>query len=208
MHAQIYYYILRWDDGYAPCPQDGMLTLAICKPAIRKNAKKADWIIGISPKNDGHKLCYVAKVTRNIPGESYYMQDRFRRRGDCIYDFDGRKFTLRPDREVHHGADKKRDVGRSPYYDKAHVLVSSRRSFWYYGKKARNISARKYPALRQRLTRLQQGHRVNHSPPVHEELLALIKERTTGHPGVYGKPRNPPNQTAHDSKCSKHHGVC
>ena len=123
-----------------------MLTLAICKPAIRKNAKKADWIIGISPKNDGHKLCYVAKVTRNIPGESSYIHKTGSVGEEIAFTILTEENSLcGRTHEVHHGADKKRDVGRSPYYDKAHVLVSSRRSFWYYGKKSKEHLGQKVP---------------------------------------------------------------
>jgi Nucleotide modification associated domain 2 len=43
----IYAYKMTDDNGGAPCVQDGFLTLAICKPEIRKIAKEDDIIIGI-----------------------------------------------------------------------------------------------------------------------------------------------------------------
>ncbi len=206
--VRIYYYILAVDDGFAPCVDNGILSLAICKPAIRRTADQGDWIIGISPKEDEHKLVYAANVTRTIPGQKYYTQETFRQRGDRIYSFDGTRFTLRKRRKVHKEADRKRDVGKFPTYQNAVVLKSSRRSFWYYGDEARKIAPAKYPALNRRLNYLQQGHRVQHSPKVHKELLAIIKWLSRQKPGVYGKPRDPPSEVSHDSTCSKHHGTC
>lgn len=158
--ARIYYYILAVDDGFAPCVENGVLTLAICKPAIRRTAIEGDWIIGISPKEDGHKLCYAAQVTSKIPGQRYYTQEMSNKRGDSIYSFDGTRFSLRKRRKVHNDEDRKRDVGKFPDYQNAFVLKSSRKSFWYYGNNARSISSTQYPALNHRLNRLQQGHRV------------------------------------------------
>jgi len=37
--ARIYFYKLTTDDGGAPCVQDGLLSLAICKPMIRGTAE-------------------------------------------------------------------------------------------------------------------------------------------------------------------------
>jgi hypothetical protein len=185
-----------------------VLTLAICKPVIRRTAIEGDWIIGISPKEDGHKLCYAAQVTCRIPGQRYYTKEMFRKRGDSIYSFDGTRFSLRKRRKVHNEEDEKRDLGKFPSYRNAFVLMSSRGSFWYYGNNARSISSTQYHALNHRLNRLQQGHRVRHSLGVHKELLTMIKWLRRRKPGVQGDPRNPPSEVSHDSRCSKHHGVC
>ena len=48
--SKIYSYVLRIDDGAAPNPFWGLCTLTICKPAIRRNAQIADWIIGTGSK--------------------------------------------------------------------------------------------------------------------------------------------------------------
>ena len=196
---RIYCYILAIDDGVAPCVDNGVLTLAICKPAIRRTAIEGDWIIGISPKEDGHKLCYGVQVTSVIPGQRYYMQEVFRKRGDSIYSFDGTRFNLRKHPKVHNEEEEKRDLGKFPNYRNAFVLMSSGKSFWYYGKKARSISPKQYPALNQKLNRLQQGHRVRHFVVVHKELLAMVKRIRRRKPGVDGDPRNPPSEVSHDS---------
>ena len=52
------------DDGEALCVKDGFLTLAICKPEVRKIAKLYDFLIGIGGRNLGlGRLIYVAKIT-------------------------------------------------------------------------------------------------------------------------------------------------
>jgi hypothetical protein len=204
---RIYYYILAVDNGFAPCVDEGALTLAICKPGIRLHAGKDDWIIGISPKKDGHRLCYVAKITRDpIPGQDYYTKEKFRKRGDRIYRFDGRKFSLRKRRRAHEEGDVEKDVGKFPAYQNAVVLMSSK--FWYYGDNARIISHEEYPALNRQLNRLTQGYRVNHPPAVHKELITLIRHVRRRKLGVHGNPRNPPRKESDHSKHTKRHELC
>jgi hypothetical protein len=43
MQQRVYFYKLVVDDGGAPCVQNGLLSLAICKPQIRKTASVAAW---------------------------------------------------------------------------------------------------------------------------------------------------------------------
>jgi len=206
--SDVYYYILRYDDGTAPCVDSGILTLAICKPAIRRSAEKRDWIIGVSPKAHGHKLSYAAHITARITGQKYYVARRFRGRGDCIYTFDRTRFQLRPRLFVHSEADKETDVGNYPGYKNAVILKSARGSFWYFGDKAREITREEYPALNHSLDRLKQGHRVYHSKKVRRELDEIIKALKRTKAGVRGHPRDPARRISHDAKCSKYHGVC
>jgi len=85
--AMIYAYKMTDDNGAAPCPQGGFLTLAICKPEIRKNAKLGDTLIGVGGKNLGlGRLIYAAKITEIIgPGSAYYTNPAHLTREDCIY---------------------------------------------------------------------------------------------------------------------------
>jgi hypothetical protein len=201
--SQIYYYILRYDDGIAPCVDSGALTLAICKPMIRRTAKEGDWVMGISPKAHGHKLCYAAQVTEKINGQEYYVARRFRKRGDRIYSFNGSRFQLR-NHSVHTEADRGTDLGRYPVYKNSVVLRSARGAFWYFGKKAIDIPRDQFPALNRRLDRLSQGHRVYHSNKVHRELKQIIGRLKREKRGVRGSPRDLPRQISHDAMCSKH----
>lgn len=45
---RIYFYKLVADNGGAPCVENGLLSLAICKPMIRKTAKEGDLILGFA----------------------------------------------------------------------------------------------------------------------------------------------------------------
>jgi hypothetical protein len=42
--TRLFSYTIPVDDGAAPNPFRGMCTLAICKPTIRRVAKKGDWV--------------------------------------------------------------------------------------------------------------------------------------------------------------------
>jgi len=59
---KIYVYKLTADNGGAPCVQDNLLSLAICKPMIRKKAKEGALIFGFGAKNYSERLIYNAHV--------------------------------------------------------------------------------------------------------------------------------------------------
>lgn len=54
--------------------------------AIRRVAKKGDWIIGFTPKSLGWKVAYVAFVDDKIDGRNYYSRPGPRRL-DQIYKY-------------------------------------------------------------------------------------------------------------------------
>ena len=83
----LYYYKMTWDSEFAPNPHHGVLTLANCKPVIRKCAKVGDWISGWTSTvmhdkngkihrfvNGEEKLIYLAKVTKKITYDEYWME--------------------------------------------------------------------------------------------------------------------------------------
>lgn len=72
-----YSYIVARDYGFAPNPFYGVLTLATCKPGIRKSAGVGDLIIGCSNKAHGNKLIYVAKVSEILTFDQYWNDSRF-----------------------------------------------------------------------------------------------------------------------------------
>ena len=51
-----YSYIVARDFGFAPNPFNAVLTLATCKPIVRKGAEVGDFVIGVTPKCLGNKL--------------------------------------------------------------------------------------------------------------------------------------------------------
>lgn len=75
--TRFYVNILRSDTGYAPNPFHSICTLACCRPAIRRKARKGDWVIGITPKHLGNQLAYAMHVDEAITFEQYFREGRF-----------------------------------------------------------------------------------------------------------------------------------
>ena len=88
-NCNIYSYILREDWGGAPCIENGLLSLAICKPAIRRTAKKGDWITmfagaKIAGKGVRDRLYCMFEVSDVITMQEY--GENHTNRMDCIFD--------------------------------------------------------------------------------------------------------------------------
>jgi len=168
----IYVYKMVTDNGGAPCVHRGMLSLAICKPKIRKTAKRGALVFGFGGRRLGGRLIYVAKVTEKPCVGDYYRKKRFHGRPDCIYR--KRKVDNKPkpikDAKFHYQSDESgKDVGRD--FKKAYVLLST--DFRYFGKAGTTDYSEQYKALSKMLSRLTQGHRRNHNKKVREELCQL-----------------------------------
>ena len=77
------------DTGFAPNVDHGVLTLATCKPTIRRCAEIGFWISGWASNvvqgkdkeytDKGQKLIYLAKVTDKIPIEEYWEKYDYKR---------------------------------------------------------------------------------------------------------------------------------
>lgn len=90
----LYCYKMTHDTGFAPNPYHGVLTLATCKPKIRKNAQKEYWISGwtsnkVQGKNDEFRftdatqaLIYLAKVSDNPKIKDYWKEYKKKRQPD------------------------------------------------------------------------------------------------------------------------------
>ena len=75
--------------GGAPCIKNGLLSLAICKPAIRRTAKKGDWVTmfastKIAGKGVRDRLYCMFEVSDVITMQEY--GENHTNRMDCIYD--------------------------------------------------------------------------------------------------------------------------
>lgn len=91
MKNYLYCYKMTHDTGFAPNPYHGVLTLATCKPTIRRCAKKDYWISGwtsvsVEGKNgkrmdfrDKQKLIYLAKVSEVLLIEDYWYRYQMKR---------------------------------------------------------------------------------------------------------------------------------
>jgi hypothetical protein len=82
--ARIYRYILTHDHGVAPCPQGGTITLATCKPVIRRCASVGDWVIGFRPGSMERGLVlWAGRVAEKMTHGEY--QRRHPERLDAVY---------------------------------------------------------------------------------------------------------------------------
>ncbi len=140
----IFSYVITHDSGFAPNPFGGFLTLATCKPRIRSQASKGDFIVGTgSSRTVGSQtMVYAAQISDVITLEEYGSEEKYqvkrpasrsewwRKHGDNIYvNVDG-KWTQR--RNVHHfEKDVEHDLSGK------NVLVCQR--FWYFGENAIEI---------------------------------------------------------------------
>ena len=66
--ASIFSYVVVHDSGFAPNPFGGVLTLATCKPQIRKTAQPSDWLVGTgSVRTVGaDRIVYAARIADAI----------------------------------------------------------------------------------------------------------------------------------------------
>ena len=162
-----------------------LLTLSICKPAIRRTAQPGDRLLGITSHalaaSDGYPLAsviYAAVVTSVLDARDYYAaRGPFRSRPDCIYQFHRELGTLTHTGRtpLHAGqAYLARDLGAYPYYRNARALLS--RDFRYFGAAAIPIPPTLHQ-LRGLAETLGQGHRVFlPTDPAAPELDRLFRQ--------------------------------
>lgn len=149
---KLYSYCIPMDDGAAPNPYWGVCTLTICKPQIRRVARKDDWVIGVGSKrvngNDySGRLVYAMKVTDVMSLEDYdvYCQELLpgkipdvnsrsykRKVGDCIYDFSRGRVSQR--KGVHRPQHQAKDLRG------LNALLS--KHFYYFGDRAVKIPSK------------------------------------------------------------------
>ena len=81
---RLFSYKLANDSGFAPNPFFGYLSLATCKPQIRRAKKVGDWIAGFTSKklnNDdvgSEKLVYLMKVAKKIDYNIYWNEKKYK----------------------------------------------------------------------------------------------------------------------------------
>jgi hypothetical protein len=168
----IFIYKMVADNGGAPCVFRNLLSLAICKPKIRKSAKKGSLIFGFGGKNYGERLIYVACVTDRLEGQAYYQRKKYSRRPDCIYRMMGDRAIRKETARYHFKSDeRKKDVGVR--FENAFVLLSE--DFRYLGKRGTS-DYKRHKQLRELIAGLKRGHRRHHSSALRQELLALKAE--------------------------------
>ena len=178
--TRIWRYVLADDNGMAPCPEGGMLSLSCCKPTIRKGACVEDWVVGFVPKRiaPGH-IAWAGKVAETVPLGDY--ERRFRGRQDAIYravkspaDQTDDFVSLRDDYHVQ---------GRCRDLSGKNALVFD--PSWYWG--GSGICAPKEIAD---LALYYVGQSAKNSSP---EKIARLEAwlRSVADPGIHGEPRDP-----------------
>ena len=170
MKGRLYVYKLVADNGGAPCVWRRILSLAICKPKIRKSAKEGDIIFGFGGKEYSERLIYITRVTARAVEGDYYRRRQYAKRPDCIYRDIEDKARRKVRARYHTRSDeRKKDVGMR--FEKADVILSQ--DFRYFGRKGTDDYKRKFPAIAALVEGLRRGHRVNHSAKLRCELLEL-----------------------------------
>lgn len=73
--SRVYVYVVDRDFGFAPNPYHGICTLATCKPAIRRTAKKGDWVIGVggSRLKATGRCIFAMQVSEKISFNDYWF---------------------------------------------------------------------------------------------------------------------------------------
>ena len=83
---RLYIYKVRVDDGGAPCVDESLWSLAICKPAIRRTAQVGDVIyaFGTNGESPSNRLVCIAEVTETYSGQEYFELSEFKHRGTAF----------------------------------------------------------------------------------------------------------------------------
>jgi hypothetical protein len=88
-------YMMTHDSGFAPNPFWGILTLATCKPVIRRTKIIGDWVAGFASKalvnkskNEGvtvpyQGLIYLMKIGEVMTLDAYFNDPRFKIKKPC-----------------------------------------------------------------------------------------------------------------------------
>lgn len=136
---RLFTYKVAHDGGNAPNPFYGACTLAICKPAIRRVAKKGDVIVGLDTGSNGSRIIYCMVVDDSMIWEKYIETCNYDKnfngkipknsndQGDCIWKNVNDPVSL-PSWSTHNGIESlNSDITRGH-----NVLIG--KIYWYFGK--------------------------------------------------------------------------
>lgn len=97
--SNAYSYIIARDYGFAPNPFHGFLTLATCKPEIRKRALVGDFVSGNAGVHFDYKLIFMMKVSAVISFDKYWSDSQYERKKPVM---NGSLIKLWGDNIYHH----------------------------------------------------------------------------------------------------------
>lgn len=136
----IFSYRVKYDEGKAPCVDDGLLTLACCKSDLRRIIAKEQknhpeneyWLLGLCAGNGlRNNILFYAKLLKPMLADEYYTE--YTNRNDSFYQV-GSEGLLERNRRfacIHAWDDqgaKEEDIERQ---SAQYVLRSD--NFWYFG---------------------------------------------------------------------------
>lgn len=153
LESKLYSYKMARVTGFAPNPYFGVLTLAACKPDLRRVVRVGDWIAGWTSKSlvtqktevGQERLVYLARVTEKLPYADYWARYPQKRpdksdrsadawHGDNIYEPASGCVPdpLRPDTFIlHTSSHNKTEAKKAKDLKGEYVLVCE--EFYYFG---------------------------------------------------------------------------
>lgn len=185
--SRVFSYVVVHDTGFAPNPFHGLLTLACCKPLIRRTAKVGDIIVGLTSRSE--RLVYAVQVADVVGFEEYWADPRYvsrrpesgaarivDRTGDNIYEPVAGGFRQLPSFHSRPDGSEDTDLKRVDLAGD-HVLVGETYTYW----------GGQGPDLPEELSFLAvgRGHRSTFSA---EQVTAVASWFTTLPGGVLGAP--------------------
>lgn len=207
--SKIYFYKMTVDSGAAPRVQRNLLSLAICKPVIRRTAKEGDLVFAFEanrfkrdkPHTD-NCLVYIAEVTKKLTDGDYFKRREYWTREDCIYRWKAGRYRWLKGAKYHgKGKQLKHDLGKPPHYKNANVLLST--NFRYFGGNGTPDYKKAQPSFARFIKKLSQGHKVIHAQKALFKEFQRIKEKAWKQPKMkLGEPsRKPHPGESHCSQC-------
>jgi len=171
--SRFYSYIVATDNGSSPNTENGLLSLALCKPKIRSTAKPGDYVIGIAGKNISfypRRILFIMKITDVSLIADYAV--KYPNRKDSIYTAELKQLV----NPYHDSAHIKTDIGGK------NVLISS--DFIYFGNKMIPV-----PSELSAMVPHGQGHFSKKNDNLKAPILAsFIQWKQTYGVGSYGVP--------------------
>ena len=188
---RLYTYCIPGDDGAAPNPYWGICTLNICKPVIRRTARKRDWVVGTGSKQFGfeNKVVYAMEITQTMTMQEYeifckksipekiprWKSKRYKEKvGDCIYDFSDDPPKILD--SMHSIENMMTDLGGKC------TLLSDH--FYYFGDKPEQLPGYLIPIVKQ-----GRGHRSKSNDQYFQLFIDWISTKTKAKNKVYSNPK-------------------
>jgi len=175
---QAYLYVQINDHGSAPNPYGNMLSLALCKPPIRKNAQPGDIVIGITgsdlAKKRGYGITWIGEVDQAISFNQYHdsFPERIPREnttnwftGDNIYTKTENRFN-----QIPNPSHDERSIQHDTKVDR--VLIFKK--FTYFGNKPLPINNSDNPMLDEIFGKGRIGHR---KTPISHPLISSLSSQ-------------------------------